>query len=130
MPPNVTVRSGLTIDACHELVQRARLSVVPVDNPFTASGQITLLDAMMFGRATIMTRCPASTDYVDDGRTALLVRAGDHDELRTAIERVWEDAELRASLGRAARQAAVSRFSDEAIGREMGRVLHEVASER
>ena len=123
VPPNVTLRSGLTAEQCHKLVQRARLSVIPVANQFTASGQVTLLDAMMYGRAVIITRCPASVDYVEDKRDAMLVSAGDHDDLKAAIATVWEDASLRVAMGKAARVTAIERFSDEAIGKEMGRVL-------
>ncbi len=123
VPANVSVRRGLTVDECHALVQRARVNVIPVDNPFTASGQVTLLDAMVYGRATVMTRCPASVDYAEDGREAWLVEAGDHAALKTAIATLWDDPARRAAMGRAARAAAVERFSDEAIGRELGRVL-------
>ena len=129
VPANVTVRSGLSVEQCHELVQRARVNVIPVANQATASGQVTLLDAMVYGRATIVTRCPASVDYVDDGRDALLVRAGNHDDLKAAIDRLWQDAALRMAIGGAARRTAVERFSDEAIGQVMGRVLHDAEAD-
>jgi len=70
VPPNVTVRSGLTPQQCFELSQRARLNVIPVANQTTASGQVTLLDAMMFARPAIITSCPASIDYVTHGKDA------------------------------------------------------------
>jgi glycosyltransferase involved in cell wall biosynthesis len=122
-PPNVTVRSGLTADQCFELVQRARFSVIPVANQTTASGQVTLLDAMMYARAAIITECPASVDYVVHGKDALLVRHGDHDDLKSAIQRLWEDASLRREIGVAARQTGIDLFSEEAVGRVMGRIL-------
>lgn len=130
IPANVTVRRGLTVEQCHLLVQRARVNVIPVDNQLTASGQVTLLDAMVFGRATVMTRCPANVDYVEDGKDVMLIGPGDHDALKGAIATLWEDDALRAAMGSAARRTAVDRFSDQAIGKEMGRVLAEVAAQR
>lgn len=130
IPPNVEVRSGLSVEQCHELVQRARISVVPVSNRETASGQVTLLDAMMFARPVVVTDCPASVDYVTDRHDALLVRHGDHDDMKVAIQLLWEDEALRTSLGTAARRTAVNKFSDEAIGRIMGMILREVGSAR
>lgn len=126
VPSNVEVRSGLSVQQCHELVQRARVNVIPVDNRHTASGQVTMLDAMMFGRPTIVTDCPASVDYVTHRHDAMLVKHGDHDDLKTRIEELWQDGALRGAIGQAARHTVVERFSDEAIGRVMGRVLAEV----
>ena len=130
IPPNVEVRTGLSVDQCHELVQRARISVVPVANQETASGQVTLLDALMFARPVVITAGPASVDYVSDRRDAVLVRHGDHDDMKVALQLLWDDDALRTSIGAAARKTAIERFSDEAIGRVMGTVLREVGSTR
>jgi len=125
VPANVELRSGLTIEQCHALIQRARLSVIPVANQKTASGQVTLIDAMMYGRAAIATACPASVDYVTHNKDGWLVRANDHDDMKTSIQQLWEDAALRQALGAAARQTVVERFSDAAVGRVLGRVLQQ-----
>jgi glycosyltransferase involved in cell wall biosynthesis len=125
IPPNVEIRSGLSAEQCAELVQRARFSVVPISNRETASGQVTLLEAMAYARSVIITSCPASIDYVVDGKDALLVRLGDHDDLKQAIRRLWEDAATRAEIGSAAHRSAVEKFSDEAIGKAMGAILRE-----
>lgn len=127
-PPNVEVRTGLTIEECHALIQHARVNVIPVDNQKTASGQVTLIDAMMYSRPVIITACPASVDYVQHGHDGLLVNHGDHDDLKQAIQRLWDDEPLRATMGQAARQTVVERFSDEAVGRELGRILTQVAA--
>ncbi len=67
-PPNVTLRSGLPLEECLNLVQRARFSVIPVANRTTASGQVTMLDAMMYARPVIITSGPASDDYITPRR--------------------------------------------------------------
>ena len=128
VPQNVVVRSRLTPEDCFRLVQRARFSVIPMANQTTASGQVTLLDAMMYARPVIMTACPGSVDYVTHGNDGLLVRHGDHDDLKSAIQRLWEDEPLRRRLGPAARQTGLRLFSEEAVGRVMGQILREVGS--
>ena len=125
VPANVELRSGLTIEQCHELLQRARVNVIPVANQKTASGQVTLIDAMMYARPTITTACPASIDYVEHGKDGWLVQAGDHDDMKASIQRLWEDEPLRIALGAAARRTAVEHFSDPAVGRVLGRILQE-----
>ena len=121
-PANVEVRSGLTIEQCHELLQACRVSVVPVANAETASGQVTLLDSLGFGKATVVTDCPGSADYIVDGVTALAVRAGDRAQMRDAIARLWADKLLRDALSEAARQDVRARFSDVAMGRILGSI--------
>jgi glycosyltransferase involved in cell wall biosynthesis len=128
VPSNVQVRSGLTPEQCFELMQRARVNVIPVANKTTASGQVSLLDAMMFGRAVIMTSCPASIDYVTHGKDAILVEYADHADMKQAIQRLWEDERARSQLGQAARATALATFSEEVVGKVLGQILRDVGS--
>lgn len=104
--------------------------MVPVANRETASGQVTLLNAMMYGRPVVATQCVGSVDYVIDGVDALLVRPGDLQHLEQIIEMCWHDEPLRLRLGAAARVSAIANFSDEAVGQIMGRVLRELNDAR
>ena len=126
VPANVRVRSGLSANQCFELVQRARINVIPVANRETASGQVTLLDAMMFARPIVATSCVGSVDYAANGHEALLVQPGSRNDLTVAIERLWEDSILRETLSLKARATVIARCSDEPVGREMGSILREL----
>ncbi|MDX6465785.1 MAG: hypothetical protein QOI27_825 [Gaiellaceae bacterium] len=70
-------------------------------------------EAMAWGRPVVATAVGGLTDAVVDGVTGLLVPPGDVPALRTAIERLLGDAELRARLGAAGRERA-PRFDDAA----------------
>ena len=63
VPSNVELLGSLSSQECRQLTQRARVNVVPVLNAETASGQVTILDAMRMGRAVVATRCIGSEDY-------------------------------------------------------------------
>jgi len=126
VPPNVELRTGLTQQQCHDLLSQARVHVVSVDNMTTASGQVTLLDAMMMRCPTVATACPGTVDYVDDEVDALLVHPQEHEQLKVAISRLWEDSELRARLANRASRRMESSYSDEAVGQVMGEILDEV----
>jgi glycosyltransferase involved in cell wall biosynthesis len=127
IPSNVSVRSGLDIAECHALAQRARINVVPIDNSDTASGQVTLIDSMMFARPTVATRSIGTEDYDNDGRTALLVPADDRQAMRDAIACLWDDPKRRAGIGAAARPFVAETRSDEATGIKLGSILDELA---
>ena len=123
IPPKVTIQSSLSLQQCHELSQRARINVVPVDNPDTASGQVTLVDAMMFGRATIATHCMGSEDYMSDGETGLLVPPKDVGALCTALEQLWNDPPLRERIGKSALCYAQNHLSKTAETTKLQEVL-------
>jgi glycosyltransferase involved in cell wall biosynthesis len=125
-PENVELMSGLSGEQCHELLQGCRVSVIPVANAQTASGQVTLLDSLAFGRATIVTDCPGSADYIVDGVTALAVRPGDRLHLQEAIGRLWEDAALRHRLSAAALADSRERFSDEAVAKRLAEICDDI----
>lgn len=129
IPPQVKTPLGITKTECWQLAQQARINVVPLlPNPsVTAAGQITIVEAMRMGRAVITTRCFGAEDYIEHGKTGLLVEPQSVDDLMQAIELLWKDSALRDRLGQAAKIYAKENFSDEAVGFELNRILDRVA---
>jgi glycosyltransferase involved in cell wall biosynthesis len=78
------------------------------------------------GRPVVATRCIGSEDYILHERTGFLVAPHDVDELRMAIQRLWDDRVLREKLGKNAAEWSAENCSDEAIGAILGRILDEV----
>lgn len=129
IPQNVTTPFGIKIQECRRLAQQARISIVPLlPNPLTtAGGQITIVEAMRMGRAIIASRCHGAQDYIEHGKTGLLVEPRSVDDLMQAIEMLWNDSALRDRLGLAAKNYATDNFSDEAVGISLGKILDRVA---
>jgi len=69
---------------------------------------IVAREAMAWGRPVVASAVGGLVDAVEDGVTGLLVPPGDTVALRAALERLLGDSELRAKLGQAARERAVS----------------------
>ena len=69
---------------------------------------------MAHGRPVIATAVGGLLDAVEDGVTGLRVPARDAVALRSAIERLLGDGELRSALGASGRKAAQERFSSKA----------------
>jgi len=65
-------------------------------------------EAMAWGRPVVASAVGGLADAVEDGVTGLLVPPGDVAALRGALERLLADPELRARLGAAARERALS----------------------
>jgi glycosyltransferase involved in cell wall biosynthesis len=129
IPDHVEVRSGLTMNECLQLAQQARISVVPLLDSQTAAGQVTIIEAMWMSRPVVATRCIGSEDYIKDGETGFLVEPHSVDDLVQAIEKLWNNLELRNSIGKQAGDYSSKHFSDEAAGAALGRILDDVAQE-
>jgi glycosyltransferase involved in cell wall biosynthesis len=71
-------------------------------------------EAMAHGRPVIATAVGGLLDAVEDGVTGIRVPPRDSVALRSAIERLLADRELRRALGSAGRATARERFSSEA----------------
>jgi glycosyltransferase involved in cell wall biosynthesis len=112
--PHVTFRSGLSQQQCLALLARARLLVTPVSNLDSASGQVTFLNALRLGVATITTRCPGTEGYIEHLRNGVLVEPFDVEDMVRQIALLWTDRDLRERLAGDGRSDAAERFSDPA----------------
>jgi glycosyltransferase involved in cell wall biosynthesis len=130
IPSNVEILSGLSRIECHRLAQKALINVVPLLDTPTASGQVTVVEAMQMIRPVIATKCVGSEDYIQDGKTGLLVKPCVVEELTEAIDKLWSDTTYRNQIAKAAGQYAIDNFSDEVAGTKLGQILDEVATEK
>lgn len=99
------------VDDVPSLLARASIFVLPSKRPEPFG--LALLDAMAHGLPCIATDAGGPRDMIDHGRTGLLTPMGDPVALADAIERLWNDPDLRARLGAAAAADVRARFSIE-----------------
>jgi glycosyltransferase involved in cell wall biosynthesis len=78
---------------------------------------LTVMEAAQLCKTTIASDVPGLRDSVRDGKTGILFPSGDAAACASAMEKVYSDAELRASLGQNAKRYAES-FSWENSARE------------
>jgi sugar transferase (PEP-CTERM/EpsH1 system associated) len=71
----------------------------------------TVLEAMACARPVVATAVGGTPELVQEGVSALLVAPADTPALAQALQRLVDDAPLRARLGQAAREQVLARFS-------------------
>ena len=123
VPDNVEIRSGLTPTQCHQLAQQARVNVVPLIDHHTGAGQVTIIEAMRMNKAVVATRCVGSEDYVESGKTGVLVDPYSVEQLTSSIKELWHEDSLRDELGKSAGIYAEEHFSDENVGKQLTAIL-------
>jgi glycosyltransferase involved in cell wall biosynthesis len=85
-------------------------------------------EAMSLGLPVVATRIGGSLDQIEDNVSGLLVTPGDATALADAIERLMDDPQLRARLGRAAAERIKTHFSLERMRDKMEQVFAEAIS--
>jgi glycogen(starch) synthase len=100
----------------HDQLQRlyARAAVVACPSRREGFG-VACLEAMAHGRPVVATSVGGLRDLVVNGETGVLVPSGDPAALRTALDRLLADRELRRRLGTAGRERAQRHFSWQAV---------------
>ncbi|SFR60305.1 Glycosyltransferase involved in cell wall bisynthesis [Marinobacter gudaonensis] len=79
-----------------------------------------VIEAMVYGVPPVVTRVGGMPELVEDGVSGLVVAPRSTGELASAIERLYRDRELAASLGRAARERIARDFHTSQTVRETG----------
>jgi glycosyltransferase involved in cell wall biosynthesis len=70
------------------------------------------IEAMMRGTAVIASNSGGLTEIVEDGKTGLLVPAGDVQALAAALRHLLYNRQLAEQMGKAGRELALARFSE------------------
>lgn len=97
------------VRGANRLLPQADLCVSP--SVVSEAGSLTVLEAMQAGRAQVCSDNGSQPEFIDDGRTGLLVHPGDEEALAQALRRLLDDAPLRERMGREARADFERSFS-------------------
>jgi glycosyltransferase involved in cell wall biosynthesis len=100
----------------HDELQQlyARAAVIACPSRREGFG-VACLEAMAHGRPVVATRVGGLLDLVVDGETGIVVPPRDPAALRSALERLLADQDLRRKLGSAGRDRARTHFSWEKV---------------
>jgi glycosyltransferase involved in cell wall biosynthesis len=110
--PQVTILGPWPHDLTQEALRRCLFAVAPSiwEEPFGLSA----LESAAASRAVVASDIGGLPEVVINGKTGLLVPPGDADALRTALNRLVSDGQLRERFGEAAVRHAGS-FSADAV---------------
>ena len=103
----------LPYDQFVRLLAASDLAAFPYpDNPiYQAKCSARVIDYMAMGKAVLTTAVGQNFDYIVDGESGLLVPPGDETRFARELVKLLQDTELRARLGRSARQRIKDKFS-------------------
>ena len=116
------VRQTKTID----FYRRAMVLVYP--SVWNEPSGLPTFESQACGLPVVSTYSGGIPEYVEDGRTGILVARGDAEELALAIGQLIDNPARAASMGKAGRQRVVERFTWETSARRLADLIESVAA--
>jgi len=130
--PNVNVVPVHPHDRFIALMRDAEVVVVPFQAGIRrASGMDTYLSAMGLGNLVIVTECPGTTDYIEDGVNGIIIPPADPGAMRSAIEWALDPANASdvAAMRDRARRDTSERFTFRAHADQLLAVVEQAIAE-
>lgn len=87
-----------------KLILGSKLVVLPLVASNVSAGQTALLESMALGRTVVVTENMATKEYGIDGETLFFYKAGDVQQLRSIIEKLYRDEETLKRVGQNAKE--------------------------
>ena len=121
----VDIRAWLSPSEVQRLLADADIFVLPS----LSEGQpMAVLEAMAHGLCVVVSDVGGIPEMIEDGRSGLLVPAGDVDALQMVLRTVLADADLRHELGAGARRRVSAEFDIEVIWKRFDALYTEAMS--
>lgn len=112
LPENIEVISA-TDPQFFELLAGSRMVVLPMrEGLLHSGGQQTFLNAMYWEKPVIVTDPEGAKDYIENGKTGILVKPGEPEALRKAILYLLENPEESEKIGAEAKRKAQELTTD------------------
>lgn len=125
---NVKIYYNIPKQQYLDLLEKARIVVVPLYKGAASRGQVVILEAMKYGKPVVCSNVAGTVDYIEDDKTGLLVEAENTSRLRGILERYYHDTDALNRLGRTAFETQRKQFSEEVFYRNYLDTIHELAS--
>ena len=111
-------------DKLAELYRNAAFVVVPSE--WYENAPMSVLESFAYGKAVIGTRIGGIPELITPGQHGLLVDAGNKEQLKAAIGKLWNDTDAQRRMGQNARQLIETKFAQSARTASLLKIYQDV----
>ena len=126
--PGVEQIPVVPVNELKAMIRAAGFCVLPLESMRYAYGQMTLLQQMAMEKCVITADVPSVEGYLEDGRTALLYRPGDAEDLRCRMAYALAHPDDVRRIGREARRFLLERCSERIMAQQTEDFIRSVMS--
>ena len=119
----VTIFDNCYGDEFLNLLSKCHAVVISLDDENISSGQLVILQAMMFGKIVICTDNCSVRDYIDDGVNGFIISKNVYD-LQRCVNLI-NDADTNLRISNNARKTFEDKFSEFSMGKSVGRIVND-----
>ena len=119
IPDNVTVYRNAFGKEADRLLQEAAAVIIPLDRTTSPAGDLTLTEAMYYGKPVIITETLITQEYIVHGQNGFLVPWKNPDAIVEAVNILFSDPEKASSIGRMARQTVLENHAIDVFSRNI-----------
>lgn len=121
--PGVEQLPFVPIKELIDQIANARFCVLPLEWFNYSYGQMTLMQQMALGKCVITARVPSLTDYVKDGKTAVLYEPKNADELAKKMRILLVDEHLCREIAAAGQADLVENCNEQIMAKEIEKAI-------
>lgn len=123
----VTVHANLSFERCLACLRDSLFSAVLLKDDSRGAGHITMVAAMLLGKAQVVSDAQVIADYVNAPEHALKVPMNDVNNCAHAFQRLATDTTLRQHMERQAKDHATRHCTNDAVADEFLRLAREAS---
>ncbi|MGA7934751.1 MAG: glycosyltransferase family 4 protein [Kovacikia sp.] len=128
LPPNVDISLNIEMPQAMNILNFSRFMVLPLINSEERCGHVTLVAAMLLGKAFIATEAIGIQDYIRSGYNSITCAPASPNDLAQKIHHLWSDPFHCQQLGENGKQFAKSNFSSTAGRSKFQQLIAQVCS--
>jgi len=126
VPKNVKFYPFVARPKLKDFISHSRFAVLPLPYHAHSHGQFSLLESMAMGKAVIVSRVPGITDYVEEGKTAILYEPYNAEDLKEKVQFLLSNPQEAKRIGREARRVVELRYNEEIMARGIYKAIKEL----
>jgi hypothetical protein len=125
---HIELHADLSFERCLACIRDSAFSAVMLNDDQRGAGHITMVAAMMLGKAQVVSDAQVISDYVESPTHALKIPIGDSRAAAQAFRHLMDETGMCQDMARSAQSHALTHYSNSAISGHVRSVVTELTT--
>jgi glycosyltransferase involved in cell wall biosynthesis len=126
LPKNVKVYFEISEHKYKQLLEKSKMVVLTLKDVPYSCGLSVLLHSMLMGKPVVLTKVPATMDYVSDWETGVFVKPYDEVDLAQKISYLLQNPNIAAQIAENSQKIALKEYTEAALTKKLANILKQL----